>query len=54
MYLVNPDPASKMIHYIPETDGRCHIDNISNPIKFKKLQNIDQKEYPNKCKICMK
>jgi len=54
MYVVNPDSASKMIHFLPNADGRCHIDDIINPIRFKKLENIDQKTYPNKCKICMK
>jgi len=53
MYLVNPDSASKMIHYLPNSDGRCHIDKIKKPLKFKNLKNIDRKSYPNNCKICM-
>lgn len=52
-YIVNPDFASKMIHYIPNSDGRCKLDEIKNPIKFESLQEIDQSKYPNKCKICM-
>ena len=52
-YVVNPDSASKRIHYIPNSDGRCKLDKIKNPIKFKNLQSIDQTKYPNKCKICM-
>ena len=53
-YIVNPDPASKMIHYLPMTDGRCHIDKIENPLKFRSLGEIDRKLYPNKCSWCMK
>ena len=53
-YLVNPDFASKMIHYLPNTDGRCHIDKIENPLKFRSLGEIDRKLYPNKCSWCMK
>jgi len=52
-YVVNPDSASKRIHYIPNSDGRCKLDEIKNPIKFKNLRSIDQTKYPNKCKICM-
>ena len=53
-YIVNPDSASKMIHYLPKTDGRCHIDKIENPLKYRSLGEIDKKLYPNKCQICMK
>ena len=53
-YLVNPDSASKMIHYLPKTDGRCHIDKIENPLKYRSLGEIDRKRYPNKCSWCMK
>ena len=38
-YLVNPDFASKMIHYLPNTDGRCHIDKISNPLTDDDVMN---------------
>ena len=53
-YLVNPDSASKMIHYLPMTDGRCKIDKIENPLKYRSLGEIDRKLYPNKCSWCMK
>ena len=53
-YLANPDFASKMIHYLPNTDGRCHIDQIKNPLKFSSTGKIDRKLYPNKCSWCVK
>ena len=40
MYLVNPDSASKRIHYLPNCDGRCHIDRIIHPIRFRDLRKI--------------
>ena len=53
-YLVNQDSASKMIHYLPKTDGRCHIDKIEKSLKYRNLGEIDKKLYPNKCSWCMK
>ncbi len=53
-YLVNLDFASKMIHYLPKTDGRCQIDEIVNSLKYRSLGEIDRKLYPNKCSWCMK
>ena len=53
-YLVNQDSASKMIHYLPKTNGSCNIDKIINPLKYRSLGEIDRKLYPNKCQICMK
>ena len=53
-YLVNQDSASKMIHYLPKTDGRCHIDKIEKSLKYRNLGEINRKLYPNKCSWCMK
>ena len=53
-YLVNTYQAYPMTHYLPKTDGRCHIDKIENPLKFRSLGEIDRKLYPNKCSWCMK
>ena len=53
-YLVNTDSASKMIHYLPKTNGSCNIDKIVKSLKYRSLSEINRKLYPNKCQICMK
>lgn len=52
-YLVNPDHASKRIHDLTRSDGRCKIKEIVNPIPYDRLEDIDRIKYPNDCKICM-
>ena len=56
VFVINPDSASKRLHYIPNTDGRCKLDKIMNPIYLDSINKVDRRIYQKKndCFWCIK
>lgn len=55
-FVINPDSASKRLHYKPNADGRCKLKDIKNPIYVDSIKQVDRRLYPKKndCFWCIR